>query len=402
MFGRVKLPPFLISLILINLTGHMALSGGRVAGSIYILRDHGSEALVGIFMALFSLIAVMTSLRIGRWVDRAGAARVMRVGVIMVALGAWLPVVVLRLETLFICALAIGCGFNLMAVASQHTVGHLSGGLSVQQRMGNFGWFAMGHSASSTLAPFITGLCIDALGFRYAYALLAAIACVSAVLVYTRLNHLRTHAHPSESSAENSVMKPPTQQPVFDLLKQPDLRRIYLVNMVMAASWDLFIVMLPVLGHRQDFSASVIGIVFSMFALGTFLARAAMPLLSRIFIEWQILRVSLIVMALVFCILPWVKLAPGLMLMGLAFGAAVGMSQPNMLSLLHGSAPAGRGGEAVGLRSVLSNGVSIFIPVSFGLLVLPLGLPFLLFGGAALAGFAVWPIQSAIAESKNA
>ncbi len=398
MVGRIKLPPFLVSLILINLTGHMALSGGRVAGSIYILRDHGSEALVGIFMALFSLIAVMTSLRIGRWVDRAGAARVMRVGVIMVALGAWLPVLLLRLETLFVCALAIGCGFNLMAVASQHTVGHLSDGLSVQQRMGNFGWFAVGHSASSTLAPFVTGLCIDALGFRYAYALLAAIACVSAVLVYTRLNNLRTHAH----SVENSTEKQNSHRPVFELLKQSDLRRIYLVNMVMAASWDLFIVMLPVLGHRQDFSASVIGFVFSMFALGTFLARAAMPLLSRTFIEWQILRVSLIVMAVVFCILPWVTLAPGLMLMGLAFGAAVGMSQPNMLSLLHGSAPTGRGGEAVGLRSVLSNGVSIFIPVSFGLLVLPLGLPVLLFGGAALAGAAVWPVQSAITELRNA
>jgi predicted MFS family arabinose efflux permease len=365
----------------------MALSGGRVAGSIYILRDHGSEALVGVFMALFSMIPVVTSLRIGRWVDRAGAARVMRAGVLMVALGAWLPVVWLRLETLFVCALCIGCGFNLMSVAAQHTVGHLSDGVSVRERMSNFGWFAMGHSASSTIAPFITGLCIDAMGFRYAFAVLAAMSLISAVLVYTKLNQLQTRSKKFEQSKGRSAL--------LELLKQPGIKRIYLVNMVMAAAWDLFIVMLPVLGYRQGFSASVIGSVFSMFALGTFIARAAMPYLSRSMVEWQILRISLIVMAVVFCILPWVTIPAALMFMGLSFGAAVGMSQPNMLSLLHAAAPVGRGGEAVGLRSVLSNGVSILVPISFGFLVVPLGLPFLLFGGAAMAGAAVWPAHVA-------
>ena len=33
-----RFPPFLLPLILINLTGHMALSGGRVSGSLYVLK----------------------------------------------------------------------------------------------------------------------------------------------------------------------------------------------------------------------------------------------------------------------------------------------------------------------------------------------------------------------------
>ena len=171
---------------------------------------------------------------------------------------------------------------------------------------------------------------------------------------------------------------------VLDLLGSPELRRIYWVNTVMAASWDLFIVMLPVLGVRLGYSASVIGSVFSLFALGTFLARAAMPWLSRRASEWQVLRVSVAVIALVFFALPWAVVAPLLMTLGLVFGAAVGMSQPNMLSLLHTAAPEGRGGEAVGLRSLLGNGVSVTVPLAFGALVTPLGITALLLGGGVL------------------
>ena len=162
------------------------------------------------------------------------------------------------------------------------------------------------------------------------------------------------------------------------------MRRIYWVNMVMAASWDLFIVMLPVLGVRLGYSASIIGTVFSLFALGTFTARAMMPWLSRRANEWQILRASLVVIVCVFIALPWAGFAPVLMALGLLFGCAVGMSQPNMLSLLHAAAPAGRSGEAVGFRSVLSNSVSVMVPLAFGAAVVSMGISALLIVGAAV------------------
>jgi MFS-type transporter involved in bile tolerance (Atg22 family) len=169
------------------------------------------------------------------------------------------------------------------------------------------------------------------------------------------------------------------------------MRRIYWVNMMNASGWDLFIVTLPVVGHRLGYSASVIGTVFSLFAVGTFLARAAMPWLSHRANEWQILRVSLAVMVLVFFALPWAVVAVMLMALGLVFGCAVGMSQPNVLSLLHTAAPAGRGGEAVGLRAVLSNGCSVVVPLAFGAAVGTLGISVLLMAGGVLVGSAVWP-----------
>ena len=389
----------------------MALSGGRLTGSFYILKSGNAEYLVGVFMALFSIIPVLTSLSVGRWVDRVGAARVMRLGIALVLLGAWMPVVFLSLPTLLLMALTIGCGFNILSVAAQHTVGHLVADASPAERLANFGWFALGHSASSTIGPFIAGLLIDALSVRAAFVALALFACIAAWLVVTQAKRLplpraglspALDADPLAETAMDDESEPrevralPKKPRVLDLFSSPEMRRIYWVNMVMASSWDLFLVMLPVLGYRLGYSASVIGTVYSLFALGTFAARAAMPWLSQRANEWQILRAALCVITLVFFALPWAGVAPALMALGLVFGAAVGMSQPNMLSLLHVASPPGRGGEAVGLRSVLSSSCSVVVPLAFGAAVVPLGVSALLVGGGVVFAAGLAPAHQGV------
>ncbi|MGL5001486.1 MAG: MFS transporter, partial [Casimicrobium sp.] len=338
-----QFPPFLVPLIFINLTAHMALSGGRVAGSVFALKTGSAEYVVGVFMALFSIIPMFTALAIGRWVDRVGASRVMRIGVTLVVIGAWLPVALLTVPTLFVTAVMIGFGFNVLSVAAQHTVGHLVQNVSPSERLANFGWFALGHSASSALGPFIAGIVIDALSYRSAFALLAVSSCTAALLVFTKARGLPgaqslKEVDPQQQGSARStnedateaqeVVAKPTRRSVFDLLATSEMKRIYWVNMIMSASWDLFIVMLPVFGVRQGFSASVIGSVFSLFAVGTFISRACMPWLAQRASEWEIIRVVTVVIALVFLSMPWMSAAWLLMIAGFVFGLAVGLSQP--------------------------------------------------------------------------
>jgi MFS family permease len=361
-------------------------------------------------MALFSVIPVMTSLAIGRWVDRAGAVKVLRAGMLLVLLGAWLPVVHLSMPTLLVTAMTIGFGFNVMSVAAQHTVGHLAPQASSSERMANFGWFALGHSSSSTIGPLIAGLLIDHFSFRAAFTAMATATCLSAWLVATRIRGMpgppqgepETVSLGSEGLAQEVVQEVVRKPKVLDLIASTEMRRIYWVNAITASAWDLFIVMLPVLGHRLGYSASVIGTVFSLFALGTFMARAAMPWLSGRVNEWQILRVALVVICVIFVALPWAVLAPVLMMCGLIFGSAVGMSQPNMLSLLHQAAPPGRGGEAVGLRSVLSNGCSVMVPLCFGAALSVATITPLLLIGALVFSTGLYPAHlAASARSKS-
>lgn len=372
-----RFPPLLLPLILVTLTGHMAFSGGRVSGSLYTLSVAAPEWVVGLFMATFSLLPTLAALSIGRWIDRMGALPVLRFGVMTVLLGAWMPVLWLSVPALFVMAVLVGFGFNAMSVASQHTVGVLAPGQSAEQRLRNFGWYALGHSASSALGPFISGLLIDHVGFRAAFATMAVFSCIACWLVFRHLAHL-----PGARQADAQTSGKSTPKVWRDLMAAPELRRIYYVSLALACTWDLFIVMLPVLGTRLGFSASIIGTVFSLFALGTFVSRSLMPWLSSRLREWQIMRAAMIIIALVFVALPWAAAASVFMLLGFLFGTAIGFSQPNMLSLLHAASPTGRGGEALGLRSLVGNGSSVLIPIAFGFAVGPLGVAPLLWLGA--------------------
>jgi MFS family permease len=281
-------------------------------------------------------------------------------------------------------AVLIGFGFNAMSVAGQHTVGAMAQGQPAEQRLRNFGWYALGHSASSALGPFISGLLIDHAGFRVAFAAMACCTCAACWLVFRKLVKLPAQAKPD--AGEPGAARPKVWH---DLLAAPELRRIYYVSLTLACCWDLFIVMLPVLGTRLGFSASIIGTVFSLFALGTFVSRALMPWLSTRLREWQIMRAAMVMIALVFVALPWASAAIVFMVLGFLFGSAVGFSQPNMLSLLHAAAPLGRGGEALGLRSLVGNGSSVLVPIAFGLAVGPLGVAPLLWAGATLISSAL-------------
>lgn len=396
-----RFPRFLPTLIFINATGHMALSGGRVTGSLFILKSDYPEALVGLYMALFSVISVMTALSVGRWVDRVGSGRVMRAGIALLLFGAWLPVAWLSLPSLLLAGLTLGFAFNLLSVAAQHAVGHLDPQASTSTRLGHFAWFALGHSASSVVGPAIAGLLIDHAGIRAAFAAMALCTCAAAWLVLRRARGLPgAHSAALVASASASTSPMPSATPseerskgphAFDLLSTPEMRRIYWVSSLAATAWDLFLVMLPVLGHRLGFSASVIGTVYSAFAVGTFGARLAMPWLSRRFNEWQIMRVAMVVIIIAFCAFPWCTAAPMLMGVGLLFGGAVGMSQPNILSLLHSAAPVGRSGEAVGLRSVLSHGCSIAVPLGFGVVVTTVSISAVLLASSLLFATGLYP-----------
>jgi MFS family permease len=381
-------PRILFPLMLINLTAHMALSGGRVAGSVFALKTGQSELVAGILMGLYALLPVLTAVQVGRWVDRAGAFVAIRVGVLCVIVGAAFPVMWLHITSMFISSALTGFGFNVVSIALQNSVGRVNARAPQEERLANFGWFAMSHSASSTVGPFVAGILIDAFGYKVAFGAMVASAMVALVTTLRARENLPT--------AQIREEKPGAVTPnLLSLLETPEMRRIYGVSMSMAVVWDLFIILLPVLGHRLGFSASVIGTTFALFALGTFAIRFATPWLSTRFREWEIMRTALVVMAMALCVLVAVSLALwpflrspfALMAVGFVLGAALGCGQPNMLSLLHTSAPQGRSGEAVGLRSLVGNASSVSVPVAFGAGAATFGIaPILFIGVLMIAG----------------
>jgi MFS family permease len=66
--------------------------------------------------------------------------------------------------------------------------------------------------------------------------------------------------------------------------------------------------------------------------------------------------------------------APVLAFLALLLGIGLGGSQPMIMALLYNSAPQGRGGEAVGIRTLLLNFSQSSIPLLFGALGTALGM----------------------------
>jgi len=354
------------------------MSGGRVCTSLYALHSGASEFLVGLMIGLYGLLPMALSLTVGRWVDRIGPFVPMRLGMFAVTLGIAAPAILPSINTLFITASLCGLGFMVVALSAQHAVGCLCH--DAENRVAYFGWLALGHSASGILGPVIVGFAIDLFGFTAGFALLAVSAAISLLLVILNKAGLRSlHPEPLSNERHN----------VWTLVEQPTMRRIYIVGILVAISWDLFTFLMPILGHREHLSASAIGAILASFAVGTFSIRLVMARLATRFTEWQMLRAAIVIIVIVYLTLPIVQSRPLFFMLAFMLGASVGCSQPNMLSLLHAAAPPGRSAEAIGLRGMLANASMVAVPLLFGATAASVGLLPMFWTVAALVATAL-------------
>jgi len=131
---------------------------------------------------------------------------------------------------------------------------------------------------------------------------------------------------------------------------------------------------IPVYGAKIGLSASAIGLILASFAAATFVVRLAMRWIVRRANERQVLKVSLFIAGAVYLVFPFSDGAPTLMALSFCLGLGLGMSQPMVMSLLHSHAPAGRMGEAAGVRMSLVQAMAVAVPLAFGGLGATVGL----------------------------
>ncbi len=367
----------LLQLILVSLTAHAALAGSRVTTSLYALSLHASTFTVGTLIALFSLFPMLFAVSMGRMVDRIGILRPMLWGALAIGAGCALPSLIGGLPVLYPATMLIGTGFMMIQVASQHTVGAMS---ASDKRAANFSWLALGFSISGFCGPVIGGFLIDHAQYSIAYMAFGAFAATAfALTACGRLKQIRLSVHQQGPQAGGA----------FELMRDTEMRRIYLIGTLLSSAWDLFTFVLPIHGAQSGFSASTIGLILGCFSVATFMVRLAMPWISHRCSEWQVLTTALAVAAFCYALFPLMHQPLSLMMVAAVLGLAVGASQPNMLALLHHSAPAGRAAEAVGVRIMIGNACQVALPLAFGGAGAALGLASVFWGMSALIGAGV-------------
>jgi MFS family permease len=364
--------PVLIALAIVN---HSVLAGSRVTVSLYALSIGASPLIVGTLMGLYAFLPIWLSVAAGRLSDRVGVRGPMLVGSFGVALGAALPCIWPGIGALFAATSLIGASFMLFQVSVQNATGEMG---PPGERAKNFSLLALGYSISGFCGPLAAGLSIDHLGFATTFIGFALLPLLS-VLVLTRRALVLPGRHRAHAQAPSGG--------IIQLMRNPQLKRVFIVNALLSMAWDLHTFFIPIYGATIGLSASRIGVILASFAAATFAVRLMMPRIARSFTEFQVLTAAMFIAAATYALFPFVASAGALMVLSFALGLALGSAQPMVMALLHSIAPAGRMGEAAGVRMSIINASTFAVPLLFGAVGSTLGLaPVFWSVGAALAG----------------
>jgi len=129
---------------------------------------------------------------------------------------------------------------------------------------------------------------------------------------------------------------------------------------------DLFQLYMPLYGHSVGLSASAIGMVLGAFAAASFVVRAMLPMLVRRHGEEATLLYSLLLAAATCLLIPFFSSAVVLGAIAFVLGLGLGIGQPLTVILTYNQSPAGRAGEALGLRIAINNSIHVVVPAVFG------------------------------------
>jgi len=280
-------------IIILMVLDHVAFNGSRVAVSLYAIHQHATPLTVGTLIALYALLPALLSVKAGRWIDRIGVNKPLLIGSIGVCLGTVMPFIFPTMTALYATSIITGVSFMLINVSAYHAVGEMS---PPEDRPVNFSYVALGFSTSSFIAPMLTGVAIDQLGYPMTFLILALFTVLPIIALSANLLPTPKLHRPHETAAQGSVM---------DLLRDADLRRLFIAMAVLTVAWDIYGFAIPIHGSRIGLSASKIGIVMGAFAAATFTVRLAMPFIAHRVKPWSLLAASLLISGVSFVVIPF-------------------------------------------------------------------------------------------------
>ena len=144
------------------------------------------------------------------------------------------------------------------------------------------------------------------------------------------------------------------------------MRRLLVVNWLLASCWDVHTFVVPLLGHERDFSASVIGTILGAFAVAATVIRMCLPWIARHWREHQIVTGAMLATGVLFGLYPFMPSPWSMGACSVLLGLVLGSVQPMIMSTLHQITPEHRQGEALGLRLMSINASSVLMPSLFG------------------------------------
>ncbi len=332
---------------------HGCMTGMRLAAPLWALHEGYSPLVVGVLLAAFALTPVFLALPAGRFTETYGLKRPVRWGIAAATLGALLAAAYPHIITVSLTALLVGGAAGAIIIALQRHVGRtVTGKVELKQA---FSWLSLSPAFSNFLGPVTAGFLIDYAGYRVAFLVLAMFPLV--MWLWMRRTREALLDRPPHGEVKHKV---------WDLLTEPMLRRVLLVNWFLSACWDVHTFVVPILGHERGYSASTIGFILGAFAVSAAVVRGLLPFFAERLAEWQVIVAAMLIASIVFAAYPFLPNPWIMAAFSVVLGFALGSVQPMIMSALHRITADNRQGEALALRLMVINASSVLMPMLFG------------------------------------
>jgi len=361
--------------MLVTVLNHISFKGSKVLITLYAIELGASPFTIGVLFSMYSLFPIFLSLYAGRVSDRYGFPKPMLIGSIGLLGGLLLPYLYPTLSALYASALMIGMCYIFYIVSVQHLIGSFGKG---EARTRHFSHYSLGIGLTALLGPTITGFAIDSSGYSATYLILALFPVIPILLLAIYPRVLPRLKGRSEKRDEN--------QKALDLVRILPLRRALVTAGILETGSELANFLLPIYGHSIGLSASQIGIAMGVYATALLAVRMVMPWLVRRSSEERVLSLSLFFAGAACLAFPFAGSFVPLLVMSFLLGLALGCGAPISLVLAYNRSPAGRSGEAIGLRQTVNKTTEVVMPIVFGSVSTAFGVfPVFLLDAAMLA-----------------
>lgn len=359
-------------ILFLGLLNWMCFMSSRILMSLYAIELGASAASIGALIALYGLGPLVLSVQAGRVSDRVGSFRPIVLGSAGLALGLIIPYVFPGLAVLYAAALIIGVALVFLNIALQHLIASLG---DAEARTRNVSLQSLAIALGGLIGPLLVGLSIDYRGhvptFLY-LALTVAASCIGWMACHRVIPH------------RHVTVKPEAGSGVLGMLRQPRMRSVIISSALVVAGVDLYTFYMPIYGHSIGLSATMIGVVLGAHAAAQFVVRTLLPMLVRRWGEDPVMTTSMLIAGVTFLLFPFVERVAFLLLLSFVLGLGLGVGQPLSVIMTYNRAPAGRTGEALGVRFTLVNLTHMVIPIAFGTIGSALGLVTVFLANAAL------------------
>jgi MFS family permease len=324
---------------------------------------------IGLITSFYSLLALVTAVLVGRWVDRFGAAPFLMAGATLCALCAIGAIFIDSIVALALGQALLGLGQIMNLVAAQTSIAN---GTARALRDERFGWYGVAASAGQLIGPGVAGLIAGASTaaatgiafdpkpvFVFATALAVGAAILGAYLWYRA---------PSGAGIAPGGGSGGNLSAARDVLGKPSMKQAMLASVAVILTNDMLVAYLPVFGEEGGLPVELIGLLLALRAGGSMVSRLFMGWMIHTLGRGKVLMGSMLVAGVAMVVLPFLHEPLILVFLMLVLGVGLGLGQPMTIAWVANRASRDQRGTALAVRLTGNRLAQLVVPSLMGAL----------------------------------